>query len=293
MQDLQSKVRRMAKSHVPVLIEGETGVGKERRARYLHQLRDTGGSLTKFLCEPAALRGGDNSEEVEICRLEASRKTLLLKRAHRLPIAIQERILWLLDQVNEPVPWLICTTSESVERLAASGQFIPELFYRISAHRLSLPPLRERKPDIPYLFRLALSEISRETGVTETVPDARVLDILMGYSWPGNLWELQNVARAYLLTPTSAALEADIERRQQKMAGNRDGSRLPAALKEQVRQASSRMEGEIILRALEQYRWNRRRTAEALKISYRSLLYKMKNCNIQNHKNGVRYNVVQ
>ena len=96
-----------------------------------------------------------------------------------------------------------------------------------------------------------------------------------------------------LLTPTSAALETEIERRQQKMAGSRCGDRLPAALKEQVKQASSRMEGEIILRALEQHRWNRRRTAEALRISYRSLLYKMKNCNIRNHDNGARYNVAQ
>jgi len=293
MQDLQSKVRRIAKSSVPVLIEGETGVGKERLARYLHDLRDTGGSLAKFLCESVSLGGGDGSEESAICRLEAGRNTLLLKRAHRLPIVIQERILWLLDQVNDPVPLLICTTSESIEQLAASGQFIPELFYRISAHRLSLPPLRDRKPDIPHLFQLALAEISRQMGVPEAIPDARALDVLMDYSWPGNLWEFQNVARAYLLTPTSAALETEIERRQQKMAGSRCGDRFPAALKEQVKQASSRMEGEIILRALEQHRWNRRRTAEALRISYRSLLYKMKNCNIRNHDNGARYNVAQ
>lgn len=293
MQDLQSKVRRIAKSSVPVLIEGETGVGKERLARHLHGLRETAGSLVKFSCESAAFAGGDNSEEAGICRLEANRNTLLLKRAHRLPIAIQERILWVLDQVNEPLALLICTTSESIESLAASGQFIPELFYRISAHRLSLPPLRERRPDIPYLFQLALAEISQQMGVASAIPDSRALDVLMGYSWPGNLWELQNVARVYLLTPTSAALETEIERRQQKMAGDRCGIRLPAALKEQVKQASSRMEGEIILRALEQHHWNRRRTAEALRISYRSLLYKMKNCNIRNHDNGVRYNLAQ
>ena len=105
----------------------------------------------------------------------------------------------------------------------------------------------------------------------------------MEYSWPGNLRELQNVARSYLLAPGGAALEREIHGRRDLLR-----HRSPAALKDQVKQATKRVEGEIILRALEQHRWNRRRTAEALQISYRSLMYKMKNCNIRTERAAER-----
>ena len=120
-------------------------------------------------------------------------------------------------------------------------------------------------------------------GAPAPAPDTRALDILMEYSWPGNLRELQNVARGYLLAPGGAALEREIHGRRDLLK-----HRSPLTLKDQVKQATKRVEGEIILRALEQHRWNRRRTAEALQISYRSLMYKMKNCNIRTERAAER-----
>jgi DNA-binding NtrC family response regulator len=220
---------------------------------------------------------------------ETSRDTLLLKRVHRLPVSAQERVLLWFDESKGQFPFLISTTSDPVERLTASEQFIPELLYRISAYRISLPPLRERRQDIPHVFRSMLAEIGNQMGVRAAMPDWHALEALVDYSWPGNLRELQNVAREFLLTPDSGALEAEMERRQ---TISRDRPNGRPALKEQVKQASKRVEGEIILRALEQHRWNRRRAAEALRISYRSLMYKMKSCDIRN-ESGVRRSVAQ
>lgn len=281
MRELQSKTAPIAGSYVPILIEGETGTGKERLAQHLHELRPAGGRLVRFLCDssPSVVFGGSAEEAVNGLQ-EVSRDTLLLKRIHRLPVSAQERILLWFDESRRPCPFLISTTSEAFERLAASEQFIPELLYRISAYRISLPPLRERRQDIPHLFQLMLAEIGQQMGVGASIPAMQALEALGDYSWPGNLRELQNVAREFLLAPDSGALEAEMERRRQTISRNRPGG--SPALKEQVRQASRRVEGEIILRALEQHRWNRRRAAEALRISYRSLMYKMKSCDIRN-----------
>jgi len=294
MRELQAKAEPIARSYAPILIEGETGAGKERLAQHLHELRSAGGRLVKFLCDssPTAVLGGFASNEEAAGRLqEASQDTLLLKRVHRLPVSVQERILLFLDEIKGPFPFLISTASDSLERLAASGQFLPELLYRVSAYRICIPPLRERRQDIPHLFRLMLSEVQLQVGVMAALPNSRAFDALTGYSWPGNLRELQNVARGYLLAPDSDSLQAEIERRQHTIPRN-PANGTAAALKDQVKQASKRVESEIILRTLEQHRWNRRRTAEALRISYRSLMYKMKNCNIRTDS-GMRRSMAQ
>lgn len=295
MLEIQSKVGLIARSCLPILIEGETGAGKERLAQHLHELRAGRGRLVKFLCDgsPSAVLGElDNSQEAAGRPREASQDSLLLKRIDRLPISVQERILLLLDEVRGPFRLLLSATSAPIDRLAAEGHFLPELLHRISAYRISLPPLRERRQDIPGLFRFMLAEIAHFEGAPAPMPDPAVMVALMDYAWPGNVRELQNVVRAYLLTPGSSALEMEMERRQRKSASSRPTGWSQAALKEQVKQASKRAEGEIILQALEQHRWNRRRTAEALSISYRSLMYKMKNCNIRS-ESGMHRSVAQ
>jgi len=211
MRELQAKAEPIARSYVPILIEGETGAGKERLAQHLHELRAAGGRLVKFLCDssPSAVLGGFASNEEAAGRLpEASQDTLLLKRVHRLPVSVQERILRLLDEIKGPFPFLISTASDSLERLAVSGQFLPELLYRVSAYRICIPPLRERRQDITNLFRAMLAEIAAQMGITAPAPDLRAFEALMDYSWPGKLGELQNVGRGYLLAPDSGSLQA-------------------------------------------------------------------------------------
>jgi two-component system response regulator PilR (NtrC family) len=201
---------------------------------------------------------------------------------------MQERILQLLDSLQGPIPFLISTASDSLERLSAGGHFLPELFHRLSAYRISIPPLRERIGDIPDLFQAMVVEAAAEMAARAPEVDSRAARVLLDYSWPGNLRELHNVARVYLLLPDAGELEREIERRR----GAAAGQAAPVALKHQVREASKRVEGEIILRTLEHHRWNRRRTAEALRISYRSLLYKMKSCEIRGDS-GLRRSMAQ
>jgi DNA-binding NtrC family response regulator len=143
-----------------------------------------------------------------------------------------------------------------------------------------VPPLRERSRDIPELFVRMMEEMMDGGERTVPAPSSALMEVLRGYSWPGNLRELRNTVRSYLLAPDADGLMAEIRSRSAaQMTIRSDETQL--ALKEQVRRASRRLEAEIILRSLERYRWNRRRTARSLKISYRSLLYKMKECNIR------------
>jgi len=289
LRELESKAGRIVQSYVPIMIEGEAGTGKERLARHLHELRAAGGLMVKFLCDssPSAVFGGfDDSREAARRLAEASQDTVLLKRIDRLPVSVQERILVLLDDPCRSFPLLISTASSSIEMMAAEGHFLPELLYRISVYRISMPPLRERWRDIPDLFRIMLDEIS-PTATTVPMPDQKAMKVLMEYSWPGNLRELQNVVRGYLLAPDSIALGTEIERRRCTVP-EKDAGRHPSALKEQVKHVAKRVEGQMILEALERNCWNRRRTAEALSISYRSLMYKMKNCNIRSENTGGR-----
>lgn len=287
MRDLESRAEGIARSSVPVLIEGETGAGKERLANYLHDLRGAGGCLVKLAEDsplltavaPDSLANGSFTLEQVDCKVG---DTLLLKRAHRLPTPSQERLLHALERFGT-FPLLISTAAEPLERLVDAGRFIPELFYRLSAFRISLPPLRERRQDIPELFRRLLGEMSSMAGVSAPIPDSGTVESLTEHAWPGNVRELQNVARAWLVNPDPGAIQVQLARRKRKIPpGGALGQ--PVALKQRVREASKRLEGEIILQSLAQNRWNRRRTAESLNISYRSLLYKMKDCDIRSSR---------
>lgn len=274
MRALQSKVALIARAPGPVLIEGETGTGKERLAIFLHTLRGGGGRLIKLVCDST----GAGAQWGRIGGPKGN--TLLLKRIHRLPVPHQESLLASVDEARDSAPLVISTTSEPIEPLVESGCFVPELFYRVSAYRITTPPLRHRREDIPALFLQMLAELQKECDLTVPAPDPVALDMLVRYSWPGNLRELQNVARAYLLAPDPVALKREIERRQHTTTGGAPNG-TAAGLKDQVREASKRFEAEIILRTLERNRWNRRQTAQSLSISYRSLLYKMKYCDIR------------
>src|SRR5262249_7258980 len=116
-------------------------------------------------------------------------------------------------------------------------------------------------------------------GSSAPQPPAILWEALERYQWPGNLRELENFARSYAVSGDSEQVIAEIERRTKALKVGSSNGRV--SLKEQVRQASRQLESKIILQALGRHRWNRRRTAAALKISYRALLYKMKECRLR------------
>ena len=273
MLEMARKVRFIAHSREPVLIEGEGGTGKQTLAQYLHQASSTPGQLIRILC--GHQNGTNGLEGFQ----KAASGTVFCKDVHLLPASFQERLLLALEDDGAEVPRLICSSCEGLAQLAAKGDFLPELFYRITAYRVLVPPLRDRSRDIPELFVRMMEEMQAGEEEKAAPPSPEAMEALCGYSWPGNLRELRNTVRNYLLAPDAASLMADIRHRYVAQGEVRGDVQL--ALKEQVRRASRRLEAEIILRSLERYRWNRRRTAQSLKISYRSLLYKMKECNIR------------
>jgi DNA-binding NtrC family response regulator len=271
MRELERKVRSVALSGLPVLIEGEGGAGKEALARHLHALSGRTGEFFRVFCAQARQLGA--------LRFNAS-GTTFLKHVRLLPPRSQEQVLAALERGassdRDPVIGLVSSACKPLEELAVRGEFLPDLYYRLSAYKIYVPPLRERIQDLPELFA---DMVARFTVNGESAPTLRthgLMEALMSYDWPGNLRELQNIARACVLSQFPGEIAADL-----RSHARQPDTERPASLKEQVRSTSRKVEAEIILKALERHRWNRRRAAESLKISYRSLLYKMKSCEIR------------
>jgi formate hydrogenlyase transcriptional activator len=224
-QELLRQVRTVASTDATVLLLGETGTGKELVARAVHRLSPRADS--KFVSvnctaiptelleselfghEKGAFTGAINRHAG---RLElADRGTMLLDEVGDLPSAIQPKLLRVLQEKeferlgsNETVRVdvrLIAATNQDLHRSIAEGRFREDLFYRLNVFPIYVPPLRERKSDIPALVRYFVSKYaSKAKKSIETVP-AEAMDALVNWSWPGNIRELQNlVQRCVILT---------------------------------------------------------------------------------------------
>jgi two-component system response regulator AtoC len=169
---------------------------------------------------------------------------------------------------------LICGSARDLEVEVKRGRLREDLYYRISGVCLRLPPLRQRKEDIAFLIGHFLRKYARD--FRRTVPDlsAETLRLFLDYSWPGNLQELEDAARVLVaLGDEHAALGGLRALLRKPDAGSNGGG---ISLKAASRAASREAEKELILNTLTRTRWNRRRAAEELKISYKALLYKLK-----------------
>lgn len=272
----------VALSDLPVLIEGESGAGKETLAWRLHQLSGAKGEFLPVYCGTgeADLGTGKSWRGVE--------GTLYLKHVSRLAPAVQQQLLGAIqsglgagrsrDGATLGLR-LVSTTVEPLEPLLARGDFLSDLYFRLAVCRLYLPPLRERTADLQELFLALLARCSPNGSSVIPSPPRRLWDVLKDHPWPGNFRELENFAKSYAVSRDAEQIIAEMERRSKALPVG-DG-RPGLSLKEQVRKASKQLESEIILRALERHRWNRRRAAQTLKISYRALLYKMKECQLR------------
>ncbi len=289
MRDYERRIRFIAASGLPLLIEGECGTGKEALAHLVHELSATGGEFARILCRQTGpvvnLDAVNGQGVVDLSRTYASaRGTIFLKNVHLLTGALQEEFLTALEQTDgarngPPAARLISSATESIEALVSRREFNGALYYRLSVYRIALPPLRERLEDIPALFQEMLHR-ANGSETARSIP-ARMLDALMAYDWPGNLRELQNIARNFTVIGDAEEIIAELDSRLRMRPAALPSRQPSLSLKEQVKGASQKLESEIILRTLERHRWNRRRAAQSLKISYRSLLYKMKNCNLR------------
>jgi two-component system, NtrC family, response regulator AtoC len=288
MLALNAMVADIAPTDISVLLVGESGTGKEAYARLIHKMsRRHEAPLRKISCatlEPTrlleqvqdVLKSGANGDH-PAC--------LFLDGVEELDLASQRALASVLPD-GEPEPAstnkvrLISSTSINLSKAVEGGQFRRELYFRINGASLRLPPLRERKEDIPALIRHFLAK-SGVGQLDSLALDSEAMEILTAYSWPGNIRELENLVRKMVaLADTKAALSElrVVPRPARRTSGGAEPK--TSSLKVAARAASRRTERELILKALERTHWNRKRAAQELQISYKSLLYKIKQIDV-------------
>ena len=277
MRPVEAVIRELAQRDLPVLVLAEPGAGKHATAQRIHQMSQRREqSFRWFQClglEPADL---DILRERE----ETDPGTIYLEELADLSGECQACLLDALPPspgsgaVGDERPRLICGSARDLEVEVKRGKLREDLYYRISGVCLRLPPLRQRKEDIPFLMGYFLRKYARDFG--RGVPDlsAQTLRLFLDYSWPGNLRELEDAARVLVALGDEDVALGGLRAvmRKPEAGSNRAGVSLKAASKAASREA----EKELILNTLTRTRWNRRRAAEQLQISYKALLYKLK-----------------
>jgi Response regulator containing CheY-like receiver, AAA-type ATPase, and DNA-binding domains len=180
----------------------------------------------------------------------------------------------------------MCITNRHLEHEIAQGNFREDLFYRINVVNIELPPLRRRLEDLPVLVDYFLQFYSRKFDRRPRALPSVVLERFQQHSWPGNIRELENYLKRYVILNSADSIQAELEERTRTTGSN--GFQLPPvtdfSLKKYSKMASMQAEHYLILEALKQTRWNRKRAAELLGISYRALLYKIKEAGLPQKK---------
>jgi two-component system response regulator AtoC len=294
VQPLNALVEEIAKTDIPVLLVGESGTGKEVYARLIHRLSGLSEApLKKVTC--AALDAGRFLGEVReeslssSGNLEASPRTVFLDGVHELDALCQGELLSLLpdgeprNRPGMPVSRFISSTSRNLEMEIEAGRFRRELYFRINGAILHLPPLRERKEDIPALLECFFLKHSRELAKSTPKLDNDAYGLLDSYDWPGNIRELENLAKKIVAVGHSARALADLRATRLTVEARYESWRV-SPLKVASRAASRHAERELIQKALERTHWNRKRAAQDLQISYKSLLYKIKQTGLEGKK---------
>jgi two-component system response regulator AtoC len=304
MRLIHEKMHRVANTTVPVLLQGESGTGKEVLARYLHAISDRSMfPFVKVMCpaiphslieselfgyERGAFTGASATKRGRM--EQAHRGTLFLDEVGSLEAGVQAKLLQVLQdgsfmrvggQEEKSVDTrLVCAANGDLRQQTEDGTFRLDFLFRINAVTIDLPPLRQRTMDIPLLIDHFLNHYAEVFQMTPKPLSREVSRMLQRYDWPGNIRQLENMIRSYVLVgieelmipdiapaaPTKAIPEIDLVR--------------PISLKESTKSATRELEREIIRNALKAHGWNRQKTAKWLNISYRALLYKLQEYNV-------------
>lgn len=304
MQQLFSLLQKVAATSVTVLIEGESGTGKELVARAIHHnssrkharfVPQNCAALPEQLLESELfghVRGAFTGALKEKTGLfeSANRGTFFLDEIADMPQALQVKLLRVLqegeirrvgatDCIDVDVR-IIAATNKLLDGEVKAGHFREDLFYRLNVVRIRMPALRERRDDIPLLAQHFLDLFSDECNKDISGFTDHAMDVLVNYDWPGNVRELENeIQRAVALSkprvPISAqSLSERFRSVEVTIKPPRPGVQL--SLKDMVEGVESR----VILQMLEQYKWNKSRTAEALGLSRQGLLKKIARLNL-------------
>ncbi len=308
MLKIRQQILQIAPVDVPVFISGESGVGKEVVARMIHlrSLRRQQpfvkvncaalpGELLEselFGYEQGAFTGAVRSKpgKFEL----ANKGTIFLDEIAEMSPHLQAKLLHVLQDnqysrlggrsVITVDVRVLAATNMAVSEAMRSGRFREDLYYRLNVLSIHIPPLRERTAEIPLLFRHFLLKYSEKFGKQAPEPSSHLLEAALRYQWPGNLRELENFVKRYVILEDDAGSFRELlemTTAQQRLAPKEE---TPApreqGLKALVRSLKDEAEMEAIADALEKTNWCRKDAARLLGISYKALLYKMRQFNL-------------
>jgi two-component system response regulator AtoC len=301
MQLIRRKLEMVSKTNVAVLVQGESGTGKELCARLIHGTSERlAGELVKVSCpaipqglietelfgyEKGAFTGAHSTKRGRV--EQAHGGTLLLDEVGSLDLAVQSKLLQVLQdgsfmrvgghETRTIQTRVISVANRDLREQVADGSFRLDFLYRINAVTITMPPLRRRQEDLPQLVDYFIAHHARIFRATPAPLSRGVVRLMQKYDWPGNIRQLDNLIRSYVLMGSEDALVAELME-EEKPSGNVvadvDVSE-PISLKVVTKRATQELERQIILKVLKANNWNRQKTAKWLKISYRSLLYKL------------------
>jgi len=309
MKKIRSQAALVANVEIPVLLLGESGTGKEVLARLIHKLSPRAHrTFLKVNCaavpadlleselfgyEAGAFTGANHAKpgKFELC----NKGTILLDEIGEMPPLLQAKLLHVLqDQtfsrlgsrnVIKVDVRILAATNINIPEAIASKRLREDLYYRLNAFTLSLPPLRERKEEIPILLKHFMSRMSESYARSPLPMGPQLMEACLRHSWPGNLRELSNFIKRYLVLGDEMLAVSELQPRPDggggrhfEAAGQAAGAAAEGGggLKSLGRSAKDEAEAEAIARALEETNWNRKQAAALLKISYKALLYKIR-----------------
>jgi two-component system response regulator AtoC len=311
MREILGVIEQAARADVTVLICGETGVGKDVVARAIHAhsprrrnayVKVNCAAMPRELLESELFgheRGAfTGAHQRKPGRFElADGGTIFLDEIGELHPALQAKLLHVLQdgefsrvggrgdlKVDVRV---IVATNRDLAREVAAGRFREDLFYRLNVINILVPPLRDRRDEIPGLVRYFVTRYSRLFNFAERELSPEAMQTFVNHAWPGNIRELENfvkrmiVLQDFTLHRTLAPATSNVTALPAERPLETFAATTGLSLKEISRRAVLEAEREVIIRTLEQCRWNRVKTAKMLKISYRALLYKMKDMGLK------------
>jgi DNA-binding NtrC family response regulator len=306
MREIESQCRLVGRADIPVLILGESGTGKEVATLFIHKMSSRSQrSFMKVNCaampadlleselfgyEPGAFTGAIKAKpgKFEIC----NNGTIFLDEIGEMPAVLQAKLLQVLQDgsfsrlgsrssVKVDVR-VIAATNIDIKAAIAQKSFREDLYYRLNGFTLKMPPLRERTEEIPILARHFMQKVAAKYERDPLPISPALMQALSSHPWPGNLRELENTIKRYLILADEQAIIDELRPPQSAETaapGGEDGNG-NGSLKHLVRNLKDGAESAAIARTLEGTGWNRKAAASELQISYKALLYKIKQYNL-------------
>src|SRR3990172_8427122 len=334
MNKVQAIVDQVANTDITVLITGESGTGKDLVAKSIHKASERAGEpFIKVNCaalprelleselfgfEKGAFTGAHRRK---YGRFEmAQNGTIFLDEISEMHMDLQSKLLHVLQEKQyyriggekevKANCRILVATNKKLEDEVDQGRFRRDLFYRINVVNIYVPPLRDRKDDVPLLVEYFLKRYAEMYNRNSVKISPRLMEMFHEYSWPGNVRELENNIKRFVILGNEAQLISELSRKKRETShggfpieemwesraqttrqptpavpASGDGMQefpLPdkSTLKEVAKIAQRKDEKELIEKVLRQTRWNRRKAAQGLDISYKALLYKIKECGL-------------